>query len=81
MPELIIYLAGADPYQEDLLGGFRLTKQGLKKRDEYIIGLAKENQIPICIVLAGGYAQNTEDTVQIHLNTIKVMKKLSSLNR
>lgn len=73
-PGLIIYLAGADPYKEDLLGGFELTKEGLKRRDEYIIGLAKENQIPICIVLAGGYAQNTEDTVQIHLNTIKVVK-------
>jgi len=73
-PELIIYLAGADPYKEDLLGGFRLTKEGLKKRDEYIIGLAKENQIPICILLAGGYAQNTENTVQIHLNTIRIVK-------
>jgi len=73
-PELIIYLAGADPYKQDSLGGFNLTKEGLKKRDEYIIGLANENKIPICIVLAGGYAQNTDDTIQIHLNTIKVIK-------
>jgi len=73
-PELITYLAGADPYKEDLLGGFRLTKEGLKRRDEYIVGLAKEKQIPICVLLAGGYAQNTEDTIQIHLNTIKVVK-------
>jgi len=73
-PELIIYLAGADPYRGDLLGGFRLTKEGLKRRDEYIVSLAKENHIPICIVLAGGYAQDTDNTVQIHLNTVKVVK-------
>ena len=73
-PELIIYLAGADPYRGDLLGGFRLTKEGLKRRDKYIIGLARENQLPICIVTAGGYAQDTDNTVQIHLNTVKVVK-------
>jgi len=79
-PELIVYLAGADPYKEDLLGGLRLTKEALKKRDEYIIGLAKENKTPICVLLAGGYAQNTDDTVQIHLNTIKVIKGYLSTN-
>lgn len=73
-PELIVYLAGADPYRGDLLGGFRLTKEGLKRRDEYIVDLAKENQIPICIVPAGGYAQDTDNTVQIHLNTVKGVK-------
>lgn len=74
-PELIIYLAGADPYRQDMLGGFRLTKEGLKARDRYVIGLAREAKIPICILLAGGYAINTDDTIQIHLNTIRVIKE------
>lgn len=73
-PELIIYLAGADPYKNDLLGGFKLTKEGLKKRDEYVIGLAVKNRIPICILLAGGHTQNLEDLIEIHLNTIRVVK-------
>lgn len=74
-PDLIVYLAGADIYKEDQLGGFLLTKEGIKARDEFIIGLAVKNKIPIAITLAGGYAIKLEDTVDIHLNTIKIMKK------
>jgi len=70
-PELFIYLAGADPYKEDQLGGLALTIEGLKKRDELVIGEARKNKIPVVIVFGGGYAYNVEDTVTIHVNTIK----------
>lgn len=76
-PELIFYLAGADPYYNDILGGLSLTKEGLKKRDEFVINKAHEKNIPICIVLAGGYAENTNDIVDIHCNTCYITKKYS----
>jgi acetoin utilization deacetylase AcuC-like enzyme len=75
-PHLIIYLAGADPFVEDRLGGFLLTKEGLMARDAYILRLCNELKIPAAIVLGGGYARNTEDTVEIHLNTIRVVTQL-----
>jgi len=74
-PELIIYEAGADPYKDDQLGNFKLTKDGLKERDNYIIGLALKNKIPISIVFGGGYS-TLEDVVDIHLNTIKTALSL-----
>lgn len=77
-PDLIIYEAGADPYQNDQLGSFKLTKQGLMKRDEYVISLARKNKIPIAICLGGGYAYNIEDTADIHVNTIKVVKNFKN---
>ncbi len=73
-PEFIIYQAGADPYKFDMLGNLSMSIDGLKKRDEVVIGYAYEYKIPIVSVLGGGYAQNTDDTVKIHINTAKVMK-------
>jgi len=70
-PGLILYVAGADPYVDDQLGGLRLTVGGLKRRDEFVFGLAKENVIPIAACMAGGYAYKIEDTVQIHCNTVE----------
>src|SRR5215831_5119576 len=69
-PEILFYMAGADPYCEDQLGGLTLTMEGLKKRDELVIGYAKRNGVPVVTTLAGGYARNLQDTVQIHVNTI-----------
>jgi acetoin utilization deacetylase AcuC-like enzyme len=71
-PELAIYLAGADPYKEDQLGGLALTIEGLRKRDELVIGELRKAKIPMAIVFGGGYARKVEDTVTIHANTIKV---------
>lgn len=71
-PDLVVYLAGADPYEKDQLGGLSLTIGGLKKRDELVITEAREKEIPVVIVFGGGYAYNVEDTVTIHSNTIKV---------
>lgn len=70
-PEFLMYVAGADPYKEDQLGALKLTKEGLKKRDELVYGLAKKSSIPVAVVLAGGYAFHESDTVDIHFNTIK----------
>lgn len=75
-PDLIVYLAGADPFVEDRLGDFLLTKKGLMARDAYILGLCKELKLPTAIVLGGGYARKLEDTVEIHLNTIRVVIQL-----
>ncbi|MGA9527639.1 MAG: histone deacetylase [Terriglobales bacterium] len=69
-PELICYVAGADPYCEDQLGGLSLTIEGLKKRDALVFQLAKAERIPVMVTLAGGYARKIEDTVTIHSNTV-----------
>ena len=69
-PDLICYIAGADPYKEDQLGGLNLTIEGLKKRDELVFKVAQARNIPIMVTYAGGYARNVDDTVTIHSNTI-----------
>jgi acetoin utilization deacetylase AcuC-like enzyme len=71
-PELLVYVAGADPYRDDQLGGLSLTFAGLEARDRLVIGTARRQGVPVVIVLAGGYARNTEDTITIHANTARV---------
>lgn len=70
-PDVILYLAGADPYKGDQLGNLSLSKDGLKERDNYICTQAHNYEVPIAVTLAGGYAANREDTVDIHFNTVK----------
>ena len=74
-PDLLLYVAGADPYYEDQLGGLSLTFEGLAERDRLVIRTALGQGIPVAIVLAGGYAESVEDTVTIHANTAKVAKE------
>ena len=69
-PDLIAYVAGADPFCEDQLGGLGLTIEGLKQRDEIVFRAARARNIPVFVTLAGGYAIKVEDTVTIHTNTI-----------
>jgi len=69
-PGLIIYVAGADPYREDQLGGLSLTIAGLRQRDDLVFAEARRRGVPVAVTLAGGYARNTEDTVRIHMNTV-----------
>ena len=69
-PELIVYVAGADPYKDDQIGNLALSIDGLAKRDKFIFEMAKNYHTPIAVVLAGGYAFNKHNTVQIHYNTI-----------
>jgi acetoin utilization deacetylase AcuC-like enzyme len=75
-PELLIYVAGADPYCADQLGGLSLSLDGLRERDRLVIGGSLESHIPVTIVLAGGYAVNVQDTVTIHANTAHVAKEV-----
>jgi len=69
-PQLICYIAGADPYREDQLGGLGLTIEGLKRRDLLMFRAAQARNIPVMVTLAGGYAVRVEDTVTIHCNTV-----------
>jgi acetoin utilization deacetylase AcuC-like enzyme len=68
-PDIVFYLAGADPYEGDQLGSLRLTMKGLQRRDELVFRECKAHGMPVCVVVAGGYAFHTEDTIQIHYNT------------
>jgi acetoin utilization deacetylase AcuC-like enzyme len=70
-PDLICYIAGADPYRDDQLGGLALTIEGLKRRDELVFRVAKAQNIPVMVTYAGGYAKRVEDTVTIHCNTVE----------
>jgi acetoin utilization deacetylase AcuC-like enzyme len=74
-PDLLCYIAGADPYREDQLGGLAMTIDGLKRRDLLVFKVAKERGIPVMVTYAGGYARNVEDTVTIHVNTILAAKE------
>ena len=74
-PDLIYYLAGADPYQEDQLGGLALTLEGLQERDRLVLETARARGIPIAITFAGGYARRVQDTVHIHTNTIVAARR------
>lgn len=74
-PELVIYLAGADPYEHDRLGRLKLTQEGLVQRDRLVLRHAFERGIPIALTMAGGYGERIEDTVQIQFNTIALAQQ------
>lgn len=69
--EMVIYLAGADPYEGDRLGRLKLTKPGLLARDRMVFDRCQANQLPVAITMAGGYAPNIADIVEIQSNTIR----------
>jgi len=77
-PDLMCYIAGADPYREDQLGGLNLSIEGLKKRDELVFRVACARHIPVMVTFAGGYAQNVEDTVTIHSNSVIAAREVFS---
>jgi acetoin utilization deacetylase AcuC-like enzyme len=70
-PDLCFYLAGADPYEGDRLGRLALTKAGLAARDALVRGALARAGVPVCVTLAGGYAEPIEDTVDINLATLR----------
>jgi acetoin utilization deacetylase AcuC-like enzyme len=70
-PECLFYLAGADPYEDDQLGGLHLTRDGLRARDRIVVEYARMTRVPMVIVLAGGYARRVEDTVSVHVATME----------
>ena len=77
-PDMIFYLAGADPYREDQLGGIKLSLHGLELRDRMVFEKARSKRIPVAVTLAGGYARRLQDTIQIHANTILVAKEFAA---
>lgn len=70
--DLVIYLAGADPHEGDLLGRLRLSFDGLARRDAFVIDLCREVGLPIAITIAGGYGRNIDDTIRIHVETARI---------
>lgn len=71
-PDLVFFLAGADPYEGDTLGRLTLTFDGLKARDYFVLESSRDIGIPVAITIAGGYGRNIDDTVQVHLNTVGI---------
>jgi acetoin utilization deacetylase AcuC-like enzyme len=69
-------LGGADPFEKDKLGRLNLSIEGLMKRDELVLQFAREHHTPIITTMSGGYASDINDTVEIHCNTIRAVKKV-----
>ena len=74
-PDLAVYVAGADVYRRDLLGGLGLTMGGIRKRDAFVFSCCRARSVPVALVLSGGYAKKFTDTVRIHANTVKAALK------
>lgn len=75
-PDLVVYVGGADPFEDDQLGSLALSLDGLSRRDQLIVDACKDRDIPMLVVLAGGYAHRFDDTVAIHLETLRQARRL-----
>jgi acetoin utilization deacetylase AcuC-like enzyme len=75
-PELAVYLAGADPWREDRFGRLGMSKEGLMARDRLVLSACRDAGIPVAVAMAGGYARDTEDTVDIHVRTIAICAEM-----
>jgi acetoin utilization deacetylase AcuC-like enzyme len=73
-PDMVFYQAGADPLRNDRFGRLRLTHAGLRRRDELVLGAARDAGIPVAITMGGGYGHRLEDTVEAHCNTIRAAR-------
>jgi acetoin utilization deacetylase AcuC-like enzyme len=73
-PDLVIYLAGADPHEGDRLGRMRLTFDGLERRDAMVLEACRDIGVPVAITIAGGYGRAIEDTVKVHVGTVRVAR-------
>jgi acetoin utilization deacetylase AcuC-like enzyme len=73
-PEIVFYLAGADPYAGDKLGRLGLTIDGLRQRDECVVRECYEREVPVVTVMSGGYGKDINETIEIHCNTIRMVK-------
>jgi acetoin utilization deacetylase AcuC-like enzyme len=72
-PDLVVYIAGADPYAEDRLGRLRLSIEGLARRDRMVFAACRRRSLPVAVVLGGGYARDLADVVTIHANTVRLL--------
>ena len=75
-PDIVFYLAGADPYVNDKLGRLAVSMTGLKHRDELVLNECFLREKPVATVMSGGYGKDINDTVEIHCNTIRAIKKI-----
>ncbi len=79
--DLAIYLAGADPYEGDQLGRLRVSKAGLAERDRRVFERCRQARLPVAVTMAGGYARDVNDTVDIHFNTVSLAAASAALGR
>jgi acetoin utilization deacetylase AcuC-like enzyme len=79
-PQVVAYIAGADPFVEDKLGGLALSMEGLKQRDRAVFRTAQSAGVPVFSVYAGGYARELKDTVAIHSNTVVAAAEVFSFH-
>jgi acetoin utilization deacetylase AcuC-like enzyme len=79
--KLAIYLAGADPYEDDRLGRLSVSKEGLAERDRLVLESCRERGIPVAVTMAGGYARKVEETVDIHFRSIERAASLANHKR
>ena len=75
-PDIIFYLGGADPFKEDKLGRLALSIEGLRARDELVLRECRARDVPVVTTMSGGYAADINDTVEIHCNTIRAVRKV-----
>jgi acetoin utilization deacetylase AcuC-like enzyme len=80
-PDIVFYLAGADPYADDKLGRLSLSLEGLRQRDYCVLSECYKREVPVATVMSGGYAKDINDTVEIHCNTIRVVKEIFEMHR
>lgn len=73
-PDIVFYLAGADPFAGDKLGKLSLSIEGLRRRDELVLRECFEREVPVVTVMSGGYGKELTDTIEIHCNTIRAVK-------
>jgi acetoin utilization deacetylase AcuC-like enzyme len=76
-PDLVIYLAGADPHEHDRLGRLCLTFDGLMRRDYMVLEACRDVGLPVCVTIAGGYGRDVRDTVAVHVNTVRVVRQFA----
>jgi len=72
--DLVVYLAGADPHENDRLGRLRLTFDGLARRDAFVLEQVREVGLPVAVTIAGGYGRSIDDTVRVHATTARIAR-------
>ncbi|MFQ6023285.1 MAG: histone deacetylase [Acidiferrobacterales bacterium] len=75
-PDLLIYVAGADPYEGDRLGRLSLSKEGLATRDDLVYSYCRKHGLPVAVTMGGGYAHNVDDIVDIHYRSVAFAARL-----
>ena len=75
-PDFIFYLSGVDVLSNDKLGKLGLSLEGCKERDNYVLRLCKENNIPVQISMGGGYSSNLRDIIEAHANTFRLAQEI-----